>query len=155
MGASVENIIPEGPTVILDDGEKICGDVVVGADGKLGQVHHFRMIYLQFIGIGSITRRVVTDGSASLVPTGDLAYRATFKKEQLEALADDQVERLCKIVGVTSWLGPDQHTIFYPIRGGTEFNLVLLRPDNLPQGTNREKADVGEMQESYADWDPV
>ena len=89
----------------------------------------------------------------SPVETGDLAYRATFTREQLEFLGDDKVNELLKKVAVTSWLGPEKHTIFYPVRGGQEFNLVLLRPDNLAAGTRRVEGDVEEMRESYADWD--
>ncbi|OQD90644.1 hypothetical protein PENANT_c001G04093 [Penicillium antarcticum] len=87
------------------------------------------------------------------VETGDLAYRATFTREQLESLGDDKVNELIQKVAVTSWLGPKKHTIFYPVRGGQEFNLVLLRPDDLAAGTRRVEGDVEEMRESYADWD--
>jgi salicylate hydroxylase len=83
--------------------------------------------------------------------TGDLAYRATFKKEQLERLA--KVDELCQKMAITSWLGPDKHSIFYPVRGGMEFNLVLIRPDNLEKGTRRIQGDVEEMRGSYAGWD--
>lgn len=82
-----------------------------------------------------------------------MAYRATFTRQQLESLGDDKVNELIQKVAVTSWLGPEKHTIFYPVRGGQEFNLVLLRPDNLAAGTRRVEGDVEEMRESYADWD--
>lgn len=76
-----------------------------------------------------------------------------FQREQLEALNDPEVTDLCQKVAVTSWLGPDKHSIFYPVRGGDEFNLVLLRPDNLEKGTRRVQGDVEEMRESYSGWD--
>lgn len=66
---------------------------------------------------------------------------------------DPDVNELCEKVAVTSWLGPDKHSIFYPVRGGSEFNLVLLRPDNLEKGTRKIQGDVEEMRESYAGWD--
>ncbi|OQE80171.1 hypothetical protein PENNAL_c0047G07639 [Penicillium nalgiovense] len=87
------------------------------------------------------------------VPTGDMAYRATFSREQLEALGDEKVNELCQKTAVTSWLGPEKHTIFYPIRGGKEFNLVLMQPDNLSLDSRREQGDIEEMRESYANWD--
>ncbi|KAJ5648325.1 hypothetical protein N7490_004697 [Penicillium lividum] len=135
-GAAVVDILTDGPEVILDGGEKLSGDVVIGADG-----------------IGSTVRKILLGDSISLIETGDLAYRAVFKREQLEALNDEKVTVLCQRVGVTSWLGPDKHTIFYPVRGGKEFNLVLLRPDTFSQVSHREKGDIYEMRESYADWD--
>lgn len=82
-----------------------------------------------------------------------MAYRATFSREQLEALHDEKVNELCQKIAVTSWLGPEKHTIFYPLRGGKEFNLVLMRPDNLSSDSRREQADLKEMRESYVDWD--
>ncbi|KAJ5190252.1 uncharacterized protein N7498_009237 [Penicillium cinerascens] len=136
FGVEVEHVLTDGPEAILAGGERVSGNIVVGADG-----------------IGSLVRHSVLNDTVSLVETGDLAYRATFQKEQLEALGDDKVNDLCQRVGVTSWLGPDKHTIFYPVRGGKEFNLVLLRPDNLTQGSRREKGDIQEMRESYAGWD--
>ncbi|KAJ5643811.1 uncharacterized protein N7484_006318, partial [Penicillium longicatenatum] len=135
-GAAVEHILIDGPEVILAGGERVSGDVVIGADG-----------------IGSTIRNILLGDTVSLVETGDLAYRAVFKREQLEALNDDKVTQLCQRVGVTSWLGPDKHTIFYPVRGGEELNLVLLRPDTFSQASHRETGDIYEMRESYADWD--
>lgn len=98
-------------------------------------------------------RNILLGDSVSLIETGDLAYRAVFNREQLEALNDEKVTELCQRIGVTSWLGPDKHTIFYPVRGAKEFNLVLLRPDTFSQASHREKGDINEMRESYADWD--
>ncbi|KAJ5541420.1 hypothetical protein N7494_006496 [Penicillium frequentans] len=135
-GATVENVLTDGPEVILAGGERVSGDVVIGADG-----------------IGSTVRNILLGDTVSLIETGDLAYRAVFKREQLEALNDDKVTELCQRVGVTSWLGPDKHTIFYPVRDGEELNLVLLRPDTFNQASHREKGDIYEMRESYADWD--
>ena len=61
---------------------------------------------------------------------GDLAYRATFSRSQLEALNDPSIEEMCAKKRAVMWLGPDKHCIFYPIRAGSAFNLVLLRPDD-------------------------
>jgi salicylate hydroxylase len=85
--------------------------------------------------------------------TGDIAYRATFPREELEALNDEKVNELCQQNAVTSWLGPGKHAIFYPIRGGHEFNLVLLQADNLAVGSRREEGDFEGMRQSYIGWD--
>jgi salicylate hydroxylase len=52
-------------------------------------------------------------------------------------------------------MGPDKHAVFYPLRGGEEFNLVLLRPDNQPAGSRTAKGDIGEMRSTFEGWDPV
>ncbi|KAJ6127626.1 Monooxygenase FAD-binding [Penicillium sp. IBT 18751x] len=136
LGAEVENVSVEAPEVILTDGRKLSADVLIGADGQWSTI-----------------RKAVLRTPMFPVETGDLAYRATFTRGQLETLGDDKVNELIEKVSVTSWLGPEKHTIFYPVRGGQEFNLVLLRPDNLAAGTRRVEGDVEEMRESYAGWD--
>ncbi|KOS48638.1 hypothetical protein ACN38_g347 [Penicillium nordicum] len=136
LDAEVKDVSAEIPNVILAGGERVFADVVIGADGQW-----------------SVVRNTVLGTPTPPVETGDLAYRATFTREQLESLFDAKVNRLIQKSAITSWLGPEKHTIFYPVRGGKEFNLVLLRPDNMAVGTHRAEGDVGEMQESYADWD--
>jgi salicylate hydroxylase len=101
----------------------------------------------------SSVRAAVLETPVSPAPTGDMAYRAVFSREQLEGLNDEVVNELLQNFGVISWLGPEKHTVFYPVRGGREFNLVLLRPDNLSSGARKEQGDLDEMRASYADWD--
>lgn len=101
----------------------------------------------------SSVRTAVLGAAVDPTPTGDMAYRATFSREQLEALGDEKINELCKKIAVTSWLGPEKHTIFYPVRGGKEFNLVLLRPDNFSSDSRKEHGDIDEMRQTYADWD--
>jgi salicylate hydroxylase len=93
--------------------------------------------------------------SSPPVETGDLAYRATFAREQLLELNDPRVDDLCAGKKVTIWMGPDKHCVFYPLRGGTEFNLVLLRPDNLPVGARAVKGDLDEMRLTFEGWDEM
>lgn len=71
-------------------------------------------------------------------------------------------------------MGPEKHCSFYPVRKGTEFNLVLLYvylillegvkedtnlklrnsvPDTLPQGTQTSRGTVQELEESFKGWD--
>jgi salicylate hydroxylase len=52
-------------------------------------------------------------------------------------------------------MGPEKHCVFYPIRGGKEYNLVLLRPDNLPSDVRTVNGDIDEMKESFRGWDPL
>ncbi|KAL3462764.1 hypothetical protein BJX64DRAFT_136506 [Aspergillus heterothallicus] len=136
LNAEVVDIDFDGPEVVLAGGERIAGSVIIGADGLYSKV-----------------RGLVLDTAIAPEETGDSAYRATFLREQLERLDDRKVNELCRKIAVTSWLGPDKHSIFYPVRGGTEFNLVLIRPDNLEKDTRRVEADIEEMRKSYVDWD--
>lgn len=89
------------------------------------------------------------------VETGDLAYRATFTRQTLLTLKTPRIEELCSKNTVTVWVGPGKHAVFYPVKGKTEFNLVLLRPDNLPEGTRTTEGDVSEMRASFEGWDDM
>jgi salicylate hydroxylase len=107
------------------------------------------------IGLWSHVREIVLDEPHPPEETGDLAYRATFSRTQLLALNDPEVNALCAKQGVTAWLGPHKHAVFYPVRGGQEYNLVLLQPDDLPPGVRTTQGDVDEMQYGYKEWDPT
>ncbi|KAL4973711.1 hypothetical protein BDW66DRAFT_161873 [Aspergillus desertorum] len=136
LGAEATDIVLDTPEVILADGARVAGDVIIGADGL-----HSRI------------RDAVLNTPTAPQETGDLAYRATIKRSQVEALNDADMDDLCATTAVTSWLGPEKHTIFYPVRNGEEYNLVLLRPDTLDKGIKRAHGDVEEMRASYAGWD--
>jgi salicylate hydroxylase len=60
------------------------------------------------------------------VPTGDLAYRGTFSREQLEAFQDPSIDELINSRCTYNWIGPDRHSVFYPVKNSTAFNLVLM-----------------------------
>ncbi|GFG12539.1 putative salicylate hydroxylase [Aspergillus udagawae] len=137
LGALVEKVLVDESAVVVGK-ETITGDVIVGADGLWSHV-----------------REVVLDEPHPPEETGDLAYRATFSQAQLLALNDPEVNALCAKQGVTAWLGPNKHAVFYPVRGGQEYNLVLLQPDDLPPGVRTTQGDVDEMQYGYKEWDPT
>jgi len=87
--------------------------------------------------------------------TGDLAYRGTFSLAQLKELDDPRIEELCKESAVTLWVGPERHCVFYPVRNSTQFNMVLLRPDDLPPDARTVKGEIGEMRYTFQGWDEV
>ncbi|KAK1705013.1 hypothetical protein BDP67DRAFT_532431 [Colletotrichum lupini] len=136
LDMDVERIDFDEKMVYLEDGDDIGGDVIIGADG-----------------LWSICRDQLLGTASPPVETGDLAYRATFPFDYLKALNDPRVDDLCARKQATVWMGPDKHTVFYPVRGGREFNLVLIRPDNMEPGEKRVQGDIEEMRESYRGWD--
>ncbi|KAK1530178.1 uncharacterized protein CCOS01_05281 [Colletotrichum costaricense] len=136
LDMDVERIDFDEKRVYLEDGDDIGGDVIIGADG-----------------LWSICRDQLLGAASPPVETGDLAYRATFPFDYLKALNDPRVDDLCARKQATVWMGPDKHTVFYPVRGGREFNLVLIRPDNMEPGEKRVQGDIEEMRESYRGWD--
>ncbi|KAG8170170.1 hypothetical protein KVR01_000915 [Diaporthe batatas] len=136
LGSIVTNIDFEDTTVEVRGGQVISADVIVGADG-----------------LWSTARDRILGHPSPPRETGDLAYRATLKTSDLLALDDARVTDLCKQQHCTVWVGPNKHCVFYPVKGGSEYNLVLIRPDDLPPGTNKVQGEIGEMRENFKGWD--
>jgi salicylate hydroxylase len=112
-------------------------------------------LLMSLSGLWSVTRSLVLDQSSKPSETGDLAYRATFSLEELQNLNDPRVMELCQLQDVSVWVGPNKHCVFYPLHNGTHFNLVLLRPDNMPAGERTLSGDIGEMRETFQGWDEL
>lgn len=138
LNAKVTKVELDAGVVTLENGRIVTADVVVGADG-----------------LWSVSRAEMLGKASEPYETGDLAYRGTFSREQLQQLNDPRVEELCKDKAATLWIGPSKHCVFYPVRNSTLFNLVLLRPDNLPAGSRTVQGDIGEMRQTFEGWDPV
>jgi salicylate hydroxylase len=124
--------------VKLRDGEVISGDVIIGADG-----------------LWSTLRTPILGRDSPPQQTGDLAYRGTFHLSDLQSLKDPAVDELCKKSIVTMWIGPSSHSVFYPVRCGNEFNLVMTRPDDLPPNVKTMEGNLAEMKSVFEGWDPV
>lgn len=138
LGARVQDVDFDTPSLTLETGERLKADLIVAADGLWSKCRE------RFL-----TAKGTPDEP---LPTGDLAYRVVLR---LEDLKDDQ--ELHDFVANPScnlWLGPDSHGVAYSLRGGTMFNIVLAVPDNLPDGVARQPGSLEEMRAIFADWDP-
>ncbi|KAF2846027.1 putative salicylate hydroxylase [Plenodomus tracheiphilus IPT5] len=139
LDAEVSKVDFESTTVTLKrSGEIVYADVIVGADG-----------------LWSDMRNSVLSRPSPPEESGDLAYRGVFTRAQLESLKDPEIDRLVAHTEINIWLGPSRHAVFYPLRSGEQFNLVLLDPDDIPVGHKQGDGDVGEMRASISGWDPV
>lgn len=125
----------EGATVWCEDGRQWEADLVVGADG-----------------IASRLREMMLGRADPPTLTGDLAYRLLLKTEEMRK--DPELRAFVDTPQVNYWLGPDAHAVNYVLRGGELFNMVLLVPDDLPEGVNVGPGNVHEMQKLYEGWDP-
>ncbi|MDT0447168.1 FAD-dependent monooxygenase [Streptomyces johnsoniae] len=85
-------------TVLLDGGEQVTGDAVIGADG----IH------------SAIRRQLVDDGEPRV--SGITVYRTIIPMER--------VPRELRWNAVTWWAGPGRHFVHYAIAGGTYLNLA-------------------------------
>ncbi|KAF5650801.1 salicylate hydroxylase [Fusarium tjaetaba] len=137
LGSEMETIDFQASCVYLVGGEKVAGDVIVGADGLWSQA-----------------RNQLLEKDSPAVETGDLAYRCTIPAEDLQALNDQALNELMQKKTATCWMGPGRHCVLYPLKGGKAFNLVLLGPDNLPKDVRRAPGNLDEMRRSFEGWDP-
>ncbi|KAH8674140.1 hypothetical protein BX600DRAFT_509332 [Xylariales sp. PMI_506] len=117
-------------------GQTFKGDLVVGADGLWSQCREI------FLGKGKTPPK----------PTGDLAYRIVLTPDQIP---DEDLREWVRKPTLHFWIGPGAHAVGYSLRGGEMYNIVLLVPDNLPEGVSREKGSVEDMKKLFVGWDPI
>lgn len=124
------------PSVTLETGEVVDADLVIAADG-----------------LWSACRSSFVGRVDPPTPTGDLAYRVVLDADQLED--DPELYDWVTKPTVHFWIGPGAHAVGYSLRGGKMYNIVLLVPDDLPEGVSRSAGSVEEMRALFAGWDPI
>jgi salicylate hydroxylase len=92
------------PAVVLDNGERVEGDLIVGADGVHSRV------------------RISIAGPDTPKFTGLYAWRGIISTADLP-------EHLRAVVG-TNWIGPGRHVVQYPLRRGELMNFVGIVEGN-------------------------
>ncbi|KAJ4129654.1 hypothetical protein NW754_003936 [Fusarium falciforme] len=118
----VVDVDPTSATVWLESGDKIQGDLVIGADG----VH-------------SKSRSKVVGREVKPHSSGKSAFR--FLVPRQAALDDPETERFAKTNGqLIIWYGSDRRVVMYPCEDNKQFNFVCIHP--------REESDPG----SIEDW---
>lgn len=117
----------DGVTLNLEDGRRIRGDALVGADG-----------------LHSATRKALF-GPDKPQFTGGCCWRGIIDTKNLP-------EHLRRPVGV-NWVGPNGHVILYPVRSGRLLNFVgHIERDNWAGESWTEEGRVEELQADYAGW---
>ncbi|MBV9844201.1 MAG: FAD-dependent monooxygenase [Kutzneria sp.] len=111
-------------TVVLDTGERISGDAVIGADG----IH------------STVRRQLVGDGDPRV--SGITVYRAIIPMERIP-------EEL-RWNSVTWWAGPGCHFVHYPIAGGKYLNLAASRDDRAARAFANVPADQEHVRREFA-----
>ncbi|KAI0912385.1 FAD binding domain-containing protein [Ustulina deusta] len=123
-------------TVFLADGQVMTADLVVGADG-----------------INSKLREIFLGREDPPIATGDLAYRLLLSTKDM--MTDPDLRPFVDNPQINYWLGPGVHAVNYILRGGELFNMVLLVPDDIPEGAaNTVEGDATEMRAHLSQWDP-
>jgi salicylate hydroxylase len=127
-------------TVVVQQGEQgtrtsMDADLVVGADG-----------------IRSHCRDLLVGRDDPPAKSGDMAYRVLLNTDDM--LKDPELRDFVLDPQVNYWIGPECHVVSYVLRGGKQFNMVLLVPDDLPEDAVTQEGNVDVMRALFKDWDP-
>jgi salicylate hydroxylase len=119
----------DGVTVLLADGRRVEGALLIGADG-----------------IKSAVRRQIA-GESRPEYTGDSAWRLTVPAERLPR---GFLEGKSSI-----WVGPDKHAVVYFLRGGTLLNFVAaIELAEWIEESWTQKRPWAELKAELAGWHP-
>ncbi|KAJ4240389.1 hypothetical protein NW757_012459 [Fusarium falciforme] len=135
LGQKVVQIDFEQTMIVTESGLTAKADLVVAADGLWSQCRQC------FLGV-----------EEPPLPTGDLAYRILL---HLDDIDDPELREWVSKPAVHFWIGPEAHAVGYSLRAGNMYNIVLLVPDDLPEGVKRQTASVDEMKALFKGWDPI
>ncbi|KAG9256752.1 uncharacterized protein F5Z01DRAFT_697552, partial [Emericellopsis atlantica] len=124
-------------TVTLEDGTRMQGDLVIGADG-----------------VSSVTRKLVAGDEIKPFGSGKSAFRFMIPRDQI--LESQNLKNVVKRDGyMTMWIGNDRRIIMYPCSDNTLMNFVAIHPSSLSaakeEGWNRtgSKTNLIEIFESF------
>lgn len=135
LDEKVDNIDFDYGRVTCASGLEATADLIVAADG-----------------LWSKSRSLFLKKDDPPLPTGDLAYRIVLNLEDIE---DPELRSWVKNPKCHFWIGPGAHAVGYSLKAGNQYNIVLLVPDDLPQGSSREAGNVEEMLSLFEHWDPI
>lgn len=117
----------EGVEVELENGNRVRGDILIGADGV-----HSRIRGAMF-------------GQADAQFTGCVAWRGLVPRTNLPAHLQEKV--------ATNWIGPGAHVIHYPLRNGELVNFVgIVERTDWQVESWTERGDTEECLKDFSNW---
>ena len=117
----------EGVEVELENGERVRGDILIGADGV-----HSRIRRAMF-------------GQSDAQFTGCVAWRGLVPRDKLPAHLHENIG--------TNWIGPGAHVIHYPLRNGELVNFVgIVERSDWQVESWTERGSVEECLSDFKHW---
>lgn len=122
---------PERAVLHLQDGARVEGDLLIGADGIRSRL------------------RGAIGGGGSPRYAGQLAWRGLVAAESVRP---DAVP-----TGAIVWMGPGRHLVCYPVRGGELINFIaVVDRHGWAEDGWRQPGDPNALRAAFAEWaDPV
>ncbi|KYK55813.1 hypothetical protein DCS_07777 [Drechmeria coniospora] len=135
-------------TVLLDEARRLGVQVRFGCD--VGAVNFDTPSLRLTTGVKSTVRSLMHP-SIRQQRANAFAYRALYTKPQLSS---PTLRSILHSSSCLFWLGPEMQVIWYPLRGGELFNLVVCVVD-ADFNARCERGDARELlRERMADWQP-
>ncbi|KAJ5102969.1 hypothetical protein N7532_003498 [Penicillium argentinense] len=123
--------------IILENGERVVGDVVIGADG-----------------VRSKARELVLGYVDKPKSSGYAVYRAWFPNTDM--IRDPRTRHFCDGDTFNGWIGPDVHFLFSTIKNGQDCCWVLTHKDDAD--IEESWSSPGKLEDVYKvieGWDPL
>jgi salicylate hydroxylase len=138
--SQVVDVDCEEGIVTLEGGEKVGGDIIIGADG-----------------IHSAVRTAVLGEERKAIPTGISAYRMLIPTEKLENLSAPKKLLDPLDPSTTMLIGHDRRVIMGPGRGAKMYGIVALVPDEKLAETSSseswvESGSIEKLRSAYSDF---
>ena len=157
LGQKVVDINEVVPSVQLQDGTIVYGDIVVVADGRHPSLSSSIIVTtrLTIPGIKSALRQMVIPEEDTAALSQPLStYRAWAPIDALNT--NEQVAALLSQPATNVWLGPGRHMIVYPAEAGRILAINGTYPSrNDSAGEWNKAASVDEIQQRFHDFDAV
>ncbi|KAM0154191.1 hypothetical protein ACHAQE_007327 [Botrytis cinerea] len=137
FSAMVKKINFEESALEFADGTTQNFDVIFGADGEK-----------------SFCREALLGREDPLDDSGFDIYRATVKIDDVAELPD--LAELVEVHSINMWIGPEGHTVTYPIRKGNLLNIVLTHQheSDSPLSMGPESIGTDNVHQAFKDWSP-
>ncbi|CAG9982947.1 unnamed protein product [Clonostachys byssicola] len=128
-GSIVVDVDPGSSTVVLEDGSKYTGDIVLGADG-----------------VSSNTRKIVVGPEIKPYGSGKSMFRFMIPREAIQK--NPRIAHFAQYDGcMTSWHGEVCRLVMYPCSNNTLMNFGAIHPNSMSpakgegwdQGASKEK----------------
>ncbi|KAF3766666.1 hypothetical protein M406DRAFT_15900, partial [Cryphonectria parasitica EP155] len=134
--------LSQKPAVYLANGDRIEGDVILGADGER-----------------SFCRDVLLGRPDPPQPTGDVVFRIAVSRSDILGDKNHPSREIMQPGSINVWMGPDAHAVSYVLNNSDILNVVLIRKDETQRPEDvmygPRPASLEELRRAYDGWDPA